>query len=107
MENEFFDIGSLRALLNDARERIKESENRSNKKIDESENRIIRKFDELEEQFNNLNIRIVQWLPLLSNLSKTEENKRNVTISLIIAFVCNISAWILTAFVYFIKTSAK
>jgi hypothetical protein len=104
MSDEFSDIGSVKALLSDARERIKESEARSTTKINEVETRLITKIDELDAQLSTINLKIVEWLPLLTNLSKTEENKRNMSIMLLVAFISNVAAWILTIFIYFIKS---
>ena len=106
MSDEFSDIGSVKALLSDARERIKESEERGKQKIEEVEKRVTSRLDELEEQINTLNLKLIEWLPLLTNLSKTEENKRNLSLLLLVALISNIAAWILALFVYFIKTGA-
>ena len=104
MSDEFSDIGSVKALLTDARERIKESEERSKEKIEEVEKRVTSRLDELEEQIYKLNLKLVEWLPLLTNLAKTEENKRNLSLLLLVALISNVAAWILTLFIYFIKT---
>ena len=104
MGDEFSDIGSVKALLTDARERIKEAEERSNKKIAEVETRIVSKNDELEEQINKVNMRMMEWVPLLTNLAKTEENKRNMTLLLLVAFISNVASWILTIFIFFLKS---
>lgn len=103
MSDEFSDIGSVKALLKDARERIKESEDRSKEEIEKVEKRLTNKSDEIEEQVNKLNLEFVKWLPLLTNLSKAEESKRNVTLMLIVAFISNVAAWILAIFIYFAK----
>lgn len=97
------DISSVKALLTDARERIKESEDRSIKKIEETEKRVVTRLDEMEEQFNKLNLKMVEWLPLLTNLSKTEETKRNMNLVLLIAFISNVAAWVLSLFIFFVK----
>ena len=104
MSDEFSDIGSVKALLSDARERIKESEDRATKKIDECEKRLTLRLDEIEEQFGKLNVKMIEWMPLLTNLSKTEENKRNITLALLVAFITNVASWILTIFIWFVKT---
>jgi hypothetical protein len=104
MTPEFSDIGSIKALLDDARQRIKESEERCTKKIDEAEVRLNKKIYDLEISLNTINVKILEWLPLITNLSKSEDNKRNITISLVVIFVTNIVAWIFTAFVFFVKT---
>ena len=104
MTEEFSDIKSISALLNDARERIKEAEDRCNIKNKETEIRLTDKIDELIEKYTGLNSKFQEWLPLLTNLSKTEENKRTMTLLLVVAFISNISAWILTIFIYFVKS---
>lgn len=104
MTPEFSDIGSIKALLEDARQRIKESEERCTKKIEEAEIRLNKKIHDLEMIISSLNNKILEWLPLITNLSKTEDNKRNITISLVVIFITNVVAWIFTAFVFFVKT---
>lgn len=103
MSDEFSDIGSIKAYLSDARERIKESEDRSKERAEEIEKRLTNRLDEVEEMANKLNLKLIEWLPLLTNLSKTEENKRNMTLMLLVAFISNVAAWILTLFIYFVK----
>ena len=103
MEHEFFDIGSVKALLSDARERIKESEDRCNKKIEEVEKRIITILDVLAANFNTINNKIIEWLPLFTSLSKGEENKRNLYLILVVSLITNIASWIITLFIYFVK----
>lgn len=104
MSNDFSDMGSVKALLTDARERIKESEERSSKKTEEVEKRLTNRLDELEEQIIKLNTKMIEWLPLLTQLSKAEETKRNMNITLLVSFITNVCAWILTIFIYFIKS---
>ena len=104
LNEDFSDIGSVKALLSDARERIKESEERSTKKIEEVDARLRATVKELETQIDKFNIKIIEWLPLLSNIAKTEETKRNATLLLVVALVSNIAAWILAIFIWFIKS---
>lgn len=106
MGDEFSDIGSVKALLSDARERIKESEERSKEKIDEVEKRLTGQVDELDTKLTKIDTKLIEWLPLLTSLSKTEENKRNVTLLLLVAFISNVASWILTIFIYFVKSGA-
>lgn len=101
---EFSDIGSVKALLADARERIKESEDRSNTRIKEVEKRIHVRIDDIEELATAVNTRTIEWMPLISNLHKAEESKRNMTLLLIVALISNIASWVLTIFIYFIKS---
>lgn len=96
-------IGSMQALLSDARIRIKESEERSKEKINEAEKRIFQRIDELDSTLTGINNKQIEWLPLITNLTKNEENKRNLNIMLITSLVTNIAAWILVIFIYFIK----
>lgn len=104
MAEETSDIGSVKALLTDARERIKEAEDRSSKKTEEVEKRLVNKFDELEEQYTKLNLKMIEWLPLLSNLAKTEETRKNMNLLLLVAFISNVASWILAIFIYVIKS---
>lgn len=104
MSDEFTEIGTLKALLKDARERIKESEERCIKKSDEIEKRLLDRVTELEEQIIKINMKMIEWLPLLSNLTKAEESKRNVSILLIVSLISNIAAWVLAIFIWFIKS---
>ena len=107
MENEFFDIGSVKALLADARERIKEAERRGIQRSDDSEKRLTTRLDELDDNFTKLNTRMIEWLPLITNLSKAEDGKRSLHLAVIVAFITNIAAWILTLFIYFIKSGVQ
>ena len=104
MSDEFSDIGSVKALLSDARERIKESENRSTEKIDEVERRVNLKIDTLNILYDKANAKIIEWIPLMNNLTKAEESKRNITLLLFVAFISNVASWILTIFIYFMKS---
>lgn len=104
MSDEFLDIGSVNALLKDARERIKETEERCNKKSDEIERRLTVRIDDLDSNYTKANNKIIEWLPLLTNLSKSEENKRNMTLLLVVSFISNIASWILTLFLYLAKS---
>jgi hypothetical protein len=104
MSDDFSDIGSVKALLTDARDRIKESENRSAKKIEETELRLKTTLEKIELQVDKFNAKIIEWLPLLSNIAKTEETKRNATLLLVVALISNVAAWVLCAFIWFIKS---
>jgi ElaB/YqjD/DUF883 family membrane-anchored ribosome-binding protein len=104
LNEDFSEIGSVKALLSDARERIKESEDRSTRRIDEVDKRIQKTLSDLEEQVQKFNNKITEWLPLLSNMTKAEETKRNATLLLVVALISNIAAWILCGFIWYIKS---
>jgi hypothetical protein len=104
MSDEFSDIGSVKFALTDARERIKESEDRCLKKGEEIEKRVTTRIEDLEELYTKVNTKIMEWVPLMNNLTKAEENKRNMTLLLVVAFISNIASWILTIFIYFVKS---
>jgi hypothetical protein len=106
MGDEFSDIGSVKALLTDARDRIKESEERSAKKIDETEHRLKMTLDKLEQQADKFNLKIIEWLPLMTNMTKAEETRRSGMLMLVVALISNIAAWILVLFIWFIKSGA-
>lgn len=99
-----YEIGSVKALLDDARARIKESEDRCNEKIKEAEARIQIRLNEIETLTEKNNLKLIEWLPLLTNLTKTEENKRNVVLLMTVSIISNLAAWVFTAFVYYIKS---
>lgn len=103
MSDDSTDIGSMKALLSDARDRIKESETRSTMKIEEVEKRVTGTLTEIETKFDILNNKLLEWLPLLTNLKAIEETRRNMNILLIVAFTSTIASWILAIFIYFIK----
>ena len=106
MSDELSDIGSVKFALADARERIKETEARCVKKGEEIEDRVTNRIEDLEELYTKVNTKIQEWIPLMNNLTKAEENKRNITLLLIVAFISNIASWILTIFIYFVKSGA-
>lgn len=106
MPEDFSDIGSVKALLSDARERIKESENRSKDTIKELEKRLEDKTEELERMLVSLNLDLTKWTPLLTNLQKSDENKRNLSILLTVSFITNIAAIIFGLFLWFAKSGA-
>lgn len=103
MAGDLDEMGSIKAYLTDARERIKESESRCFAKIDEAERRLTDAIRELETKFNEFNNKFVEWLPLLTNLKSIEETKKNMNLLLIVAFISTIASWMLTIFIYFIK----
>ncbi|NCQ52077.1 hypothetical protein GW796_09320 [archaeon] len=98
------DIHSVAALLNDARERIKESEERSKETINLTEIRLIKKIDEIQQTLNVFGQDYSKWIPLLTSLQKNEDNKKTLTIALITSFITNIAALIVTLFVFFVKS---
>lgn len=102
--DEFSDIGSVKVLLSDARERIKESEDRSSKKIEDVEKRLNKKIEDVEDICSKDNEKIIEWMPLMSNITKAEETKRSLSLLLIVIFISNVASWILTIFIYFMKS---
>jgi len=104
MADEISDISSVSALLKDARERIKESELRSKESLDRTEERLQTRIDELERQHHTLNLDLSKWTPLLTQLQKSDENKRNMTVLLIVSFITNIATIIMSIFIWFIKS---
>jgi hypothetical protein len=103
MRDEFSDIGSVRALLTDARERIKESEDRSKDTIDRLDGRVTDRLDEHERQMIALNLDLSKWTPLLTNLQKADENKKTLVILLITSFITNLATVIISIFIWFAK----
>lgn len=85
-------IGRIEALLEDARDRVKEAEERQ-----------LRRVEELERKFESLNTRLQEWIPLLTQLEKQEETKRQVVMASTINLIANIAAWAITAFVAYAK----
>lgn len=103
MPDEFSDIGSIRALLTDARERIKESEERSKEALATEKTALTLKLETLEKSYIALNLEISKWIPLLTNLQKADENKRNLTLLLLVSFITNVATIIMSVFIWFIK----
>lgn len=103
MSGEFSDIGSVRALLTDARERIKESEDRSKDTIDRLDDRVTTRMDELERAMSSINLDLTKWIPLLTTLQQSEERKKALTILLISSFITNIAALVVGVFIFFAK----
>ena len=103
MSDDFSDIGSVRALLTDARERIKESEDRSKEALEKTEERIITRLDEHEKLMASLNLDLTKWTPLLTNLQKSDENRKSLTILLVSSFITHIATAIVGVFIYFAK----
>lgn len=85
-------IGRIEAMLEDARIRIKESEERA-----------IKRTDELERKIDTMNQRLSEWTPLLVQLSKQEDTKRQVVVASTVNLIANIAAWILLVFMWFVK----
>lgn len=106
MPDDFSDIGSVRALLSDARERIKESENRSKEALQKVDERINDRLEEFERMMVSLNVDLSKWTPLLTNLQKSDENKRNLSILLTVSFITNIATIIFGIFLWFAKSGA-
>lgn len=104
MPDELSDIGSVKSLLSDARERIKESEDRSKDAIDRAEERITKRLDEHERLMTSLNLDLSKWVPLLVSLEKANENKKNLTILLISSFIANLGTVIISIFIWFAKS---
>jgi GAF domain-containing protein len=104
MREEFSDIGSVKALLADARERIKESEDRSKEAMDRVEQRLNDRLDEQERLMSSLNLDLTKWVPFLTNLQKADENKKTLTILLITSFITNLATIIISIFVWFVKS---
>jgi hypothetical protein len=98
------DIGSVKALLNDARERIKESEDRSKDAIDRLDERVKIRLDDHEKSVATLILEIGKWTPLLTNLQKADEHKKTLTIMLVTSFITNIAIAIVSIFVWFVKS---
>lgn len=104
MSDELSDIGSVKSLLSDARERIKESEDRSRDAIDRSEERTTKRLDEHERLMTSLNLDLQKWIPLLTQLQKADENKKTLIILLITSFITNLATIIVSIFIYFAKS---
>jgi hypothetical protein len=104
MPDDFSDIGSVKALLSDARERIKESEERSKDAITRAEDRLNDRLDEQERMMGTLNLDLNKWTPLLTNLQKADENKKNLTILLVASFITNLATIIIGIFMWFAKS---
>lgn len=104
MGDEFSDIGSVKALLTDARERIKESEDRSKDTIDRLDKRLGIRLDDQEGLISALTLELGKWTPLLTNLQKSDENKKTLIILLVTSFITNIATVIVSIFVWFIKS---
>jgi rRNA maturation endonuclease Nob1 len=85
-------IGRIEALLEDARDRVKEAEERANKKV-----------EELERKIESMNLRLQEWVPLLTQLEKQEDTKRQVVMASTINLIANVAAWAVTAFVAYAK----
>jgi len=106
MSDEFSDIGSVKALLTDARERIKESEDRSKDAIDRLDKRLVVRLDEQEDHISALILDLNKWTPLLTNLQKADENKKTLTILVVASFITNIATVIVSIFIWFLKSGA-
>ena len=104
MPDEFSDIGSVKALLTDARERIKESEDRSKESIDRLDVRLSGRLEELDHQLVALNLDLSKWTPLLTNLQKADENKKALVITLVASFITNVATIIIGIFMWFAKS---
>jgi hypothetical protein len=104
--DEFTDIGSMRALLADARERIKEAEDRGKDSLDRVEERIHGKIEEFERQLISINLELSKWIPLLTNLQKADENKRNLTLLLVVSFITNVATIVMSVFIWFVKSGS-
>jgi len=105
MSDEFSDIGSVKALLTDARERIK-SEDRSKDAIDRLDKRLVVRLDEQEDHISALILDLNKWTPLLTNLQKADENKKTLTILVVASFITNIATVIVSIFIWFLKSGA-
>lgn len=92
MGEEEKNIGRIEAMLEDARIRIKESEERAT-----------RRTDELERKIDAMNQRLSEWTPLLVQLSKQEDTKRQVVVASTVNLIANVAAWILLVFMWFVK----
>lgn len=104
MQNEFSDMGSVKALLADARERIKEAEDRSKQKIEEVEKRLNLSIQEVNDAIDEINKFKTEYTPLLKNLVTSENSRRTLTLVLVGSFISTVAAWILAIFVYFVKS---
>jgi hypothetical protein len=100
---EIADLSSVRALLKDARNRIKEAEDRCKETISKLEGQVVSRCDELSVQLHAINLEQNKWIPLLTNLQKADENKRNLTLLLLVSFITNIATIIMTVFIWFVK----
>lgn len=89
------EIGKIIAQVEDARDRIEESEARLNRRI-----------DDLSVQLAGIANQLADWRPLLTNISKNETDKRSIGTSLIVLMVSNAASWILAAAIWFIKSGA-
>ena len=103
-DDEFSDMGSVKALLADARERIKEAEDRSKQKIEEVEQRVNATVKDIYEAIDEINKFKNEYLPLLKNLTTSENSRRTLTLVLVGSFISTVAAWILAIFVYFVKS---
>lgn len=101
------DIHSVAALLNDARERIKESEERSKESINQTELRLNKKLDDIQTVLNLFGQDFSKWIPLLTTLQKSEDNKKTLVIALITSFITNIAAIVVSLFVFFVKAGGN
>lgn len=104
MDTEFSDIGSVKALLADARERIKESEERSKDALDRVDERSKIRMDEHERLMTSLNLDLNKWTPLLTNLQKADENKKTLVILLVSSFITNLATILVSIFIWFAKS---
>jgi hypothetical protein len=99
-------LGSMAALLADARNRIIEAETRCNNLIEKEVDRLQVSMGEMSQQLVSLNLDLQKWNPLLTQLQKADENKKNLSLLLMASFLTNICTIIVTVFIFFIKSGA-
>lgn len=100
---ELTDLSSVRAILRDSRNRIKEAEDRCKEAISRIEAQGHQRYEEIHAQMVALNLDLNKWTPLLTNLQKADENKRNLTLLLLVSFITNIATIIMSIFIWFVK----
>lgn len=103
MSENFLNLESVSVLLNDARKRITEAENRSKEAIEASEKRTTKKLDEIADEVKKLKDEFSKWSPLLNKLNSADNTKKSLTIVLLSSFITNIVTIIVTIFIVFIK----